>query len=97
LYREGHIRATARECPVAGRVYAPARGPAYKIYRYTGAAKMNESLAHHALLVLVMVALMLAGGLIEAGRAPASGAMASTNSAGPVAVSVAVTSCDQRH
>jgi hypothetical protein len=51
---------------------------------------MNESLAHHALLVLVMLALMLAGGLIEAGRAPS---LESHAAAAPIAVAVASVSC----
>jgi hypothetical protein len=47
---------------------------------------------HHALLVLVMVVLMLAGGLIDAGRAPAPESYAQP---APVAVSVASVSCGQ--
>jgi hypothetical protein len=60
---------------------------------------MNQSPFHHALLVLVMVALMLAGGLIQSGRETASGAMATASDVVPVmmvsAVSVAHTSCAQ--
>jgi hypothetical protein len=56
---------------------------------------MNRSLAHHALLVLVMVALMLAGGLIEAGRAPAAPVMAEASAAAPVVLyASAVSACD---
>ena len=59
---------------------------------------MNRSPFHHALLVLAMVALMLAGGLIQSGRETASGAMAAGSEVVPVlvsAASVAHTSCDQ--
>jgi hypothetical protein len=59
---------------------------------------MNESPLHHAMLVLVMVALMLAGGLIESGRAPAPAGQASASVVMPIAVSAvsAVSAaCDQ--
>lgn len=57
---------------------------------------MNDSPFHHALLVLAMVVLMLAGGLIESGRAavPAN-ASSPAPVAAPVSVSSAVTTCDQ--
>jgi hypothetical protein len=55
---------------------------------------MNRSLAHHALLVLVMVALMLAGGLIESGRAASPSGAAEANASPPVALyAAAVTTC----
>ncbi|HET9493056.1 MAG TPA: hypothetical protein VFR15_02380 [Chloroflexia bacterium] len=55
---------------------------------------MNQSPVQHALLVLVMVALMLAGGLIESGRAAAPTGASEANVAAPVAVyAAAVTAC----
>jgi hypothetical protein len=56
---------------------------------------MNQSPLQHALLVLVMVALMLAGGLIESGRAPASGGTVSANGVTPISVSAVPASCPQ--
>jgi hypothetical protein len=62
---------------------------------------MNECPIHHALLVLVMVALMVGGGLIQSGREPSPG-----RATGPVEANAAprvtliaasVSSCDGAH
>jgi hypothetical protein len=55
---------------------------------------MNQSPVQHALLVLAMVTLMLAGGLIESGRSAATSGASEANAAAPVAVyAAAVTAC----